>query len=261
VEFFPDEASALAADVRSAISLKRISGPDELRFEGFLTRLDGSPLADRPVEIYAMPDDHIGIPYEYTFSGTVPDEATRATAGFRVNTECNCSGASEFFIYEISYVENGGSNRVQGNRFQSGMDNFFKWGSGQVSVEASDQGDGRMMHVKAAQGQDIGLNSWEFTVTPGASFTYTVKARVVPGSFDTGFFGLFMSAAAPEEGLRVAIPFFDPPIPIAETRTNETGRFEFLWQDAPGGRYEIKAVYSGDGGDWDSTDVIKTIVK
>jgi hypothetical protein len=261
IEFFPDEAAALQADVRTLLTARRTSGSDTgvVGFTGTLTRLDGRPLPGKPIEVTAMPDDDQGIPYEYTYTGIVPDDATRGNGGFRVNAECNCSGASEFFIYEISYSENGGPNLVQGNRFQRGAETFIKWGSGQVTLEASDLDEGRMLHVKAQAGQDIFVNTWDFTVTPGASFTYTVKARVVPSSYRTGFFGLFMTPY--DAGLRVTIPFFKPPIPVGQAVTDADGNFEVTWQNAPSGRYEIQASYPGSGEDWGSSVVFKSIVR
>jgi hypothetical protein len=261
VEFFPNEDEAFKADVRTELTLKRMTGSDVVGFTGSLTGLDGSPRPGSPVQIVAVPDDEVGLPYEYTFQGTVPQDVSRATAGLRVNTECNCSAASELYIYEISYVEEGGANRIQGNRFQSGMQNFIKWGLGRVSIASSDLGDGRMMHVRAGQGEEIGLNSWEFTVTPGASFTFTVKARVVPGSFGTGFFGLFMIPGPGAESLRVAIPFSNPETLIGEVITDANGNYEFIWQNAPSGRYEIKAFFPGDGQAWESSAQIKSIVR
>jgi len=266
VEFFMSEEQALQADVRTQVEVGRRLGADQITFFGTLQKLDGVPVAGAEVEILSMPDDEIGQVYEYTYTGTIPENVKKAVAGLRVNTECGfCReyrAGSEIFIYELSYKEQDGANRIQGNRFQNGMDNFFKWGAGEVVVTPSDQGEGRMMHVKSVGGQeDIGLNSWEFTVTPGATFTYTVKARVIPGSYDTGFFGLFLIPGTGQEAYRVAIPFFNPPTVLGTVTTDTNGAFEFVWQNAPSGTYEIKASYAGDGRDWPSSDVIKFLVE
>jgi len=265
VEFFMSAGEALRADVRTQLDLKRDSSSDRVAFSGRLLKLDDSAVANAPIEIVSMPDDDVGHVYEYTFTGTIPDNVKKADAGLRVNTECGfCreyKADSEMYIYELSYTEPDGANRIQGNRFQNGMSNFFTWGAGQVSVMASDQGEGRMMHVKSVGGQDIGLNSWEFTVTPGAAFTYKVKARVIPGSYDTGFFGLFLIPAQGEEAFRVTIPFFDPPTTIGSATTDANGAFKFDWQNAPSGKYRIKASYAGNGKDWPASDSIQSLVR
>ncbi|MFH1186385.1 MAG: hypothetical protein V1755_15345 [Chloroflexota bacterium] len=253
VEFFPNAGEATAADVRTKMSLSRAASVSDVLLNGSLTDYGGEPLAGKTIELFHSPNDAVGIPYEYTFTGVVPDDFRKATVGVRVNTECNCNANSNFYVYEFNYSENGGSNLVQGNRFQNGLQSFGKWGSAPADLEPSDQGDGRMLHIQAKKDQSLlGLNSQEFTVTPGATFTYTVRSRVVPGSFGAGFFGLFFIGNQ-GEGTRVAIPFFNPKTPFGTVTTDQEGQFQFLWQSPPTGNFQVESSFSGDTVNWPSS--------
>ncbi len=256
IEFFPNANEARAADVRTKMSLSRTASGSEVLLKGSLMDYGGEPLAGKTIELFYLPAGAVGIPYEYTFTGVVPGNVRKASAGLRVNTECNCNGNSDLYVYELSYSENGGPNRVQGSRFQNGLQNFFKWGSASTDLEPSDQGDGRMLHVQAKKDQNLlGLTSWEFTVTPGAAFTYTVRSRVVPGSFGSGYFGLFFIGDR-GEGTRVTIPLFDPKIPIGTVITDDNGGFQFAWQAPSTGSFKVEGAFSGDAQYWPSSITI-----
>ena len=259
VEFFPNASEAKAADVRTKMSLSRTVSGSSVLLKGSLTDYGGEPLAGKTIELYFSPNDTVGIPFEYTFTGVVPDNMKKAVAGLRINNECNCNGDSDLYVYEFAYSENGGPNRIQGSRFQNGLQNFNKWGSASTELEPSDQGDGRMLHIQAKKDQNLlGLNSWEFTVTPGATFTYTVRSRVAPGSFGSGFFGLFFIGDK-GEGTRVIIPFFNPKISIGTATTDNNGEFQFLWQTPPKGNFKVEGAFSGDAQNWPSSATITSI--
>ena len=73
----------------------------------------GVPLVDAPISVSAQLLDGPGDFAEYRLSGTVPDDATQAIVGLRLNSECDCSGHGNLTIYEWSYQEDvEAANRV-----------------------------------------------------------------------------------------------------------------------------------------------------
>ncbi len=256
VEFFASEQDAIIADTRTTLDLNQKSQVENVILSGDLTALSGNPVSGKKVEFTWSPNDADGLPYVYTVTTTVPENATGGIAGFRVNDECSCKGKSDFYIYEYSYTEADGVNRVRNPKFSDGLGNYSNWGSGKLSVEANDQGSGRMLHVSATPEQNISLISTPFKVTPGATFTFTVHSRVVPGSYGSGYFGLFFTTADPSKGsLRITIPYKVPATPIGSAITGGDGRFEFVWKNLPTTAYTVEAVYAGDERFWPSTDM------
>jgi hypothetical protein len=250
IEFFGSEQEARAADVRTRLSLTTdVSGSSGV-LSGTLTDLGGDPIPGVEIEFTSHLDDAVGEVYEYTVTETVPDRATGAFAGFRVNTECNCAGANEFFVHEFEYSEEGGPNQVRNPTFGSGLSRYNTWGDGSLVVEPSDAGGGSMLHVAATADQHIGLFSDQFAVTPGATFTYTVRSRVVPGTFGSGFFGLFFSSNESGEAMRVTIPFHSVETPVGTTTTDASGDFEFAWEREPADPVVVTATFPGNTTYW-----------
>jgi hypothetical protein len=109
--------------------------------------------------------------------------------------------------------------------------------------------------------QSVGLNSNTFAVTPGAKFTFTVRSRVVPGSFWSGFFGLFFLSSNGRENMRITLPFINPQTKIGTTTTDANGKFEYQWQSVPSTAFRPQAIFAGDSHYWPaysngSTDTI-----
>jgi hypothetical protein len=217
-------------------------------------RLAGRPIAGASVTLNSAPDDDKGVVHDYTVTARVPSGATRADVGLRVNTECGCTAgnAADIDVYGFTYSEGGGSNRVPNSAFASSMNGYGSWGDGKLDLLASDQGSGRMLHVTATKDQYVGLNSSTFAVTAGATFTFTVRARVVPGSFWTGLFGLFFLGSSGGESMRITMPFTIPQKKIGTATTDANGRFELTWKDVPSVAHHDQAAFTGTKTYWPS---------
>lgn len=256
VEFFASEEEARAADVRTTLDLAQEPQGENETISGLLMDESGNPVSGAKIDLSWSPNDTVGSPYVYTVTTTVPDNATGGIVGFRVNEDCTCKGRSDFYIYDYSYTEADGVNHVRNSKFSNGLSNYSKWGSGEATVETSDQGSGKMLHVSSNPEQYISMISSAFDVTPGAAFTFSVNSRVVPGSFGSGFFGLFFTADRGAEALRVTIPFTTPAESVGSVNTGEDGRFEFVWKNPPAIAYAVNAKYTGDEHYWPSTNVV-----
>lgn len=222
VEFFKTEPEARAADARTSLSVEGTPTGDTLQVEGRLSTLGGQPVSGAVVEIAAVPQD--GIVGEYTLTGIVPAGAREAPAVVRINSECNCSGSADLSIYEITYRE-GDSGTVQRRDFSAGLRGAV-WGVADVKVEASDQGSGRMLHIIAPPDKDARFNSLHFAVTPGATYTFTVRARVSPASEGSGYFALIFLGRDNQEVERPTIPLTPQVFDLGRATTGTDGGFE-----------------------------------
>jgi hypothetical protein len=134
--------------------------------------------------------------YEVSFSGQVPDDATGALVGYRVNTECECNGIADFSLYGIRYEESGNSQNIVPNAvFAQDLVNWNIRGNGDVVLQPSDLGDGQMLDVTVTTNQISALNGAVFSVEAGADYTVTFVADVELTTTDSGYFVLIFLGA------------------------------------------------------------------
>jgi len=152
---------------------------------------------------------------EYTISGVVPDGAVAADVGYRINTECGCSGPARLDLYRVEYREGDGPARLVPNGdFAGGLDGWGAWGVADHRLVASDAGTGRALRVSAADGEDGGLNSALMPVTAGSLFTVTFTARVGPVTTGSGYFQVIFHGARGEvQRLTVPLEALPGPVP------------------------------------------------
>ena len=202
------------------------------RLEGRLTDASGKPLGDLPVSLMAAPIGEGRQPEQYTISGTVPAGATEATVGFRVNAACACSGPSDFALQTFDYQENA-SGGVHGHwDFSKGLEG---WAVSNRDLAKVDSGS---LRVSTAAGQGVTLQSARFQVTPGASYSLRISARVAPRSIGSGFFAI----TYPVQKVVKLTPIDVPATELATTRTAADGSYRFnLPQPSPqAGEIHIK---------------------
>jgi hypothetical protein len=236
---------------RTALTVEaQMSASGSLTLDGILTDEHGSPLSKATIELQMTPIEGAGLVYAYTVSGTVPDGAIQADVGYRVNTECNCSAASDFTLYELRYNESaGGANQVPNGNFTRGMNGWGAWGQAAWEIVASDQGPGRALHVRAQPGQDAAINSANFATTPGSPFTVTFVARVSSLSKGSGYFSVvFLNSS--QELRRFRIPLEAAKVLLGEAITDQTGGFKFSVEAAPNSQTSFRAWYAGDNTYW-----------
>ncbi|MEW6405855.1 MAG: Ig-like domain-containing protein, partial [Chloroflexota bacterium] len=224
-----------------------ISGPDDsLQVTGALKDQAGAPIAGATVEFSATALEGSGLVAQYTLTGTVPADAKQADVGFRVNTECNCSGTSDFVLYSVSYTQEGESNnRVPNSNIAQGWNGWGFWGDGTAFIALSDQGQGQMLHVSVTRSQSLGLNSTIFPVTAGSTYTVTFTARVNPVSAGSGYFDIIFLKNE-TEGTRETIPLKAATVTIGSASTDSGGAFSFPLSQLPAGKFRLEAEYAGD---------------
>jgi hypothetical protein len=235
---------------RTALSLQVQPAGAGLTLTGSLTDAQGLHQTGASVELSLTPLEGAGLAFEYTLSGIVPEGAVQADVGYRVNIECDCSGPSEFMLYEARYQEPpGDASLVPNGNFADGMAGWGAWGQGSAVLVSSDRGPGRALHVRTQPGQAAAINSGRFAVRAGAEFTLTFLAQVAPRSLGSGYFDVvFLSAN--QELRRFQIPLQAATLSLGQTITDGEGRFAFEVEHGPADPVAIRAWYAGDDQRW-----------
>jgi hypothetical protein len=223
-----------------------------LTLSGTLTDDHGAPIPKANVSLNMTPLDGPGVMAEYTLSDIVPEGATQADVGYRVNMECdNCSGVADFTLYEVHYTQGkGDSNYVPNWKFANGLQGWDAWGEGGTwQLVPNDQGPGSALHVTAQPGQTTAINSTNFNVIAGQPFAVTFVARVAPSSEGSGYFSLVF-LGTDQEIQRFKIPLQTKSVQLGKVTTGGSGAFEFQVSAAPAGSTLFQAWYAGDDKRW-----------
>jgi hypothetical protein len=221
---------------------------------GRLTDGRGTGLAGEPVHLELASADGPGEPATYALTGTVPAAARSVLVGLRANLECACSGDVDVRLYRASVRENGGPNLIGNPDFANGMDRWGAWGAGSVTIEPSDRDAGNLLHAVATPQQDIGLNSFDYAVVPGASYEAAFEARIPPSSAGSGHFLLVFLDASGAAVASCTIPFAAAAATF-DARTSTGGRFSFEAGAATGAR-RGRVVYAGSPTSWEATATV-----
>ena len=235
---------------RTTITLEARPTGAGLALTGAASGGQGAPLAGVTLELTLTPLEGSGLLFEYVLSSMVPEGAVQADVGYRVNTECDCSGPSEFTLYEVRYLEPPGTtNLVPNGSFANGLAGWGAWGVGSANLVASDRGPGRALQVQAQPSQDAAINSGRFAVRAGAEFSLTFVGRVAPRSLGSGYFDVvFLSAS--REVRRFQIPLRAATVSLGQVVTDGGGHFAFEIQEAPVEPTAVRTWYAGDDRMW-----------
>jgi hypothetical protein len=230
------------------------AGGGSVSVSGALTAKSGASMAGRSLGFYATPVSGSGLEGTYSLTGTVPQGATSALVGFRVNSECGCDGNAQFSLYRAAFSLGGGTNLVPNPDFAAGTSGWGEFGNGSITVQSSDAGGGNMLAVQASPDQYAGINSASFTVTAGSTYTVTFDARVSPGSVGSGYFMvIFLSSS--EIG-RQTIQLAPLTLKVGTTATGAGGSYSALLQGLPtGSQLQITAKFPGDASYWPALSV------
>jgi hypothetical protein len=210
---------------------------------GTLARTDGTPEAGAEITVSAVPTAGPGAWHEHTASGVVPAWAVVADVGYRVNTECACSGEGDFTLGSASYAENGVDVAIPGGELATGHAEWSIWGAAAQTVDAEG------LHVVAAAGQDAAANSPRFDVTAGAPYTVSFLARVAPASLGSGYFSIIFSDGG-SEGSRDLVPLAAAAVPLGSTTTDDAGRYTLAVDLAAFPDAVVRVSFAGDDDLW-----------
>jgi hypothetical protein len=229
-------------------------GPSEyvgsFRASGALTDQAGRPVPGAAIGVTITPLDGPGTLESYSVTGTVPAGASRATVGFRVNTECGCEGTADLSLYDVEYTQSHhAGSLVPNGDFAGGLKGWVLSGSGITQLRASDLGRGSMLRIRASTRQSLSADSPGFTVEAGQRFTVTFEARVGPSSVGSGYFSVVFRDGSGEIG-REQIAFAPASFSLGTRTTDENGSFRATFHppgaELPLGRVKVEARFDGD---------------
>jgi hypothetical protein len=192
------------------------------------------------------PLDGPGVFGNYVLSGVVPVLANRADVGVRINTECNCQGESNFYLYSGRYFQGSDpANRVPNPRFSSGMEGWGAWGDGVAKLVPNDLRPSHRLHITVGRDQTFGMNSSDFPVTSGEVFTATFEAQVSPSSVGSGYIDIvFLNGS--QEVRRFTLPLTSSAFVSGEVTANQDGTFQIPLNKLPAGAWLVQVGFSGD---------------
>jgi hypothetical protein len=234
---------------RSLLTVADTGGSSSSRSaKGSLTDESGLPTSGASISLAATPVDGEGLFTQYHLSGQAPAAATSAIVAFRVNVEGAGPGASNFSLYQASYVQGmDGMERVSNDDFSSGL---ASWDSnGQAELVANDRGPGQMVLVLAEADETAALTSAPFTISGGATFEVVFEARVAPSSFGSGYFAvIFLKSNV--EFVRQTLPLKAGSVAQGTTATDATGAYSLGLASLGSTRIILEANYAGDAQHW-----------
>jgi hypothetical protein len=199
------------------------------------------------VDAVATPRDG---PYQlFEYRGHVPDGATHAVIGVRINHEGVGPGSAGLTFYEFGYSEMSSVNLVPRPHFETGLAGWGPWGDGSLSAPPSDRGSGLMLHAVATSAQSLGFNSDGFGVVPGAAYRFWLAGRIPEASIGSAYVAvIFLSADL--EVRRDVHPLAPAAIELGAAAADSFGRFSLTSAVLEPGRYWLRATYPGDASRW-----------
>lgn len=228
----------------SSLTVSAASAAGERTVTGKVRDSVGRAIKNATIEVALRPDAGSGLAATYTLTGTVPANATSAIFGVRMNTECDCAGSGEIALYDVRYTENGSSaNRVPDPSFAN-AGAWGAWGAGQFVP--SDSGAGRMFRATAGHGEAAGLNGAAFAVTPGASYTVTIRARLGAGTEGAGYFAVMFGGGSSFRETARARLTFAPQATTFTATTDANGAFRVRLANTPRTPVRVRTSYAGD---------------
>ena len=202
----------------------------------------GQPVGGATVEVAWSSTSGAGEPTVFALSGVVPPRSRSALVQLNYN-ERNTGplvGRVDVTLYDARYGETGAAPRsIPNGDFRQGLVGWSGTARSAFSVAADADGK-RGLHVRAAASEFGSLNSPAFTVTPGASYSFEVTARVAAVSRNIGGFAIIFLDA--QEVARWTIIFNDTH--VVRGVTDASG--SLVVPDLPTTGFDIRARYEGD---------------
>jgi uncharacterized protein (TIGR03437 family) len=171
---------------------------------------------------------------DFNLCGTVPLGATYALLAMRANEECSScvEGKIDVALSFISFTENGGMNLDPDPDFASGIQScsLNPQALAELTIEPAANGAGQQLHFSGSAAVQLNCpqstTQSAFSVTAGAQYNATFRARVSQSSVGVGYFTvIFLSCSSQQTACPVSrdeVPFQSTINGIALTQTGFT---------------------------------------
>ncbi|MGB7342034.1 MAG: hypothetical protein WBC91_24275 [Phototrophicaceae bacterium] len=184
VQFFRSQADADAPERTTNLSLFINEG----LATGQFTDSNNNPIAEADLQVIALPDNDDRL---YERRGTIPDNATNALVGWRVNTECDCNGVAEMTIYLAEFtIAEQAINLVPYGSFDNGS---IGWDARGDRINFIVGYTDNFMELNIDETDFASVNSYLFNVTAGDSYRLRFDAIISEDTRNSGYFAVIFT--------------------------------------------------------------------
>jgi hypothetical protein len=236
---------------RTSMTVRQVDGSaGTASVSGSLSTLGGAAVDGAPITGLAEPLE--GGTDFLRLEGSVPDGAREALVAVRINTEGAGPGVADMNIYEVVLSFGGGPNVLANPRFNQQLNGWFPDGPGTATAPRSDRGNGRMLRLRADEGETLVINTPNFAVPAGSPYEFIVDASIPAESADSGYITVIFLGSDELEIQRDILPLAPVPLEVTATTTDGSGAFTLSLPGLAAGRYILRADYDGDLEHWPS---------
>lgn len=230
------------------VSGAEAAGPGQLDVGVTLSTADGAPIDSATVSASLTPLEFVR--QALSIDNVVPEGATTAVVGIRVNVEGAGPDQIDLRVYGLNYAEGGEvDNLINNPRFSNGLNNWGVDGSGQATLQNNDDGAGKMLRLRAAPDRWILVNSIGFPVTAGSTYHFEIAAKP---QLANSAYAAVMFLDSTTEIRRDRIVLVPGAIQAGSRETDPLGRALFNLSGAAG-TYRLRVDYPGDLDHWPAT--------
>jgi hypothetical protein len=211
---------------------------------GLSNTADGSPVANAPVSMTAVPRSGTGQPVTFTRTGTVPAGTQYITFGIRINDECLWPNPAD--IHVTSFTMNAGPAGTIGVDFVNQLADWG-WGGQTDLIEVRNS----TLHVVTSGAESLNMNHVPIAfAAAGAAYTLSVNGMIPIGSKGNGCAIMVFQDASQVEFTRESIPLQPQPVALGTVPTAIDGSFALTLGLAPSVDYELWAQFPGSDALW-----------
>ena len=211
---------------------------------GLSKTVDGSPVANAPVSVTAVPRSGTGQSLTFTRTGTVPAGTQYITFGIRITDECSWPNPADFYV--TSFTMNAGPAGTIGADFINQLADWG-WGGQPDLIQVSSS----TLHVSTSGTESLNMNHFPIAfAAAGAAYTFSVNAMIPIGSKGNGCAIMVFQNASQVEFTRASIPLQPQPEVLGTVPTASDGSFALNLGLAPSVDYELWAQFPGSDTLW-----------
>ncbi len=211
---------------------------------GLSKSVDGSPVANAPLSVTAVPRSGTGQSITFTRTGTVPAGTQYITFGIRINDECSWPNPADFYVTRLT-MNAGPAGTISADFVNQLAD--WGWGGQTDLIQVSNA----TLHVATSGAGSLNMNHFPLAFTAaGAAYTFSVDAMIPIGSKGNGCAIMVFQNASQVEFTRESIPLQPQPEALGTVSTAIDGSFALTLGLAPTVDYELWAQFPGSDTLW-----------
>jgi hypothetical protein len=178
----------------------------------------GNPVAGDSVTLESLEAE--GGPYVQSITGFIPKSAVKMLVGWRVNTECGCSGSADILVLPPQFESKGRIEQVDLAAL-----GIYPGDNHQPLRKPVSNG---AIHISASPAQQLIANGGMINVEGGADFSFKVQFSVNNITSDAVTVNIIFFDNAGREVLRNQLPLKPLWTVCGQSRTDSSGKFQVM---------------------------------